>query len=573
MKASSSPIQKRTPLGELLIAEGLLTQAELEAALEFKQERGIKLGQALVALHLVQQSDLAMALRAQGKIHCIHLTPGLVQREVAELLGEARSRNLQAIAINRIAGVVTVAMEDPSEIYNVDAISVQLNCPVLAVHAEPAHIDECIEHVFKASGPPRPTLDEVIVEPESAGTEVKLEITQEEEEETSGAKLDEDVIHVVRAVLDEAFAAQATDIHFEPRTRGLEVRFRIDGVLADKVCLPQAWTRQVLTRLKLIANLDPAERRLPQRGRARAEIRGHKVELSLATAPSLFGECAVVKLRDIARKPHDLTSLGLRESELESLRRMVEGGEGLVIAAGPLGSGKSTTLYALLAHLNAPETKIVTVECPVEMVLDGATQISVNRRIGLTYTRGLRAALRQDPDVVLVGELGDPETARTAVEASLSGPLLLGSVSSIGSAEAVRRLCDLGVPTYHVADALRGVIAQRLVRRLCTNCRRPFDPTPEMLARLGLGAEAGPFFEGRGCPDCQSTGFRGRLRLYEILPMNAELAALLREDGDATALRTLARAQGLVTLREDGIQKALEGETTLAEVFATTARG
>jgi type IV pilus assembly protein PilB len=572
VKPASSPIPKRTPLGELLIAEGLITSEELGAALEFKQERGIKLGQALVALHLVKQSDLANALRAQGKIHCITLTPGIVQPEVAALLGEARSRNLQAIAINRIAGVVTVAMEDPTEIYNVDAISVAINCPVFAVHAELAHVEACIEAVFRRSGPPRPSLGEVIVEPETDRSEVKLELARDEDEPASD-KLDDDVIHVVHAVLDEGFAASATDIHFEPRPQGLEVRFRVDGVMSERVCLPKQWMRQIPARLKLIANLDPAERHLPQRGRARAEIRGHKVELSVATTPTLFGEGAVVKLRDIAKRPQDLASIGLAPHELESLRRMVYGRDGLVLAAGPQGSGKTTTLYALLAHLNAPDTKIVTVESPVEMVVEGATQIGINRRAGLSYTRGLRAALRQDPDVVMISELGDPETARTAVEAALVGPLVLTSVSSLATAESVRRLCDLGVPAYHVADALRGVVAQRLVRRICTNCRRAADPRPELFERLGLSPDSGPYFEGRGCAECQNTGFKGRIRLYEILSITSELAAIIRRDGDSGELRALAREQGLVTLREDGILKARAGETTLAEVFATTARG
>ncbi len=572
MKPASPSIQKRTPLGELLVAEGLVTPEELGAALEFKQERGIKLGQALVALHLVKQSDLANALRAQGKIHCIHLTPGIVQREVAALLGEARSRNLQAIAINRIAGVVTVAMEDPTEIYNVDAISVQLNCPVFAVHAELAHVEACIDAVFKHAGPPRPSLDEVLVEPDTASSDVKLEIARDEDEPAT-EKLDEDVIHVVHAVLDEGFAAAATDIHFEPRLQGLEVRFRVDGVMSDRVCLPKQWMRQIPARLKLIANLDPAEKHMPQRGRARAEIRGHKIELSISTTPTVFGESVVVKLRDVAQRPQNLTSIGLEPHELESLRRMVYGRDGLVLAAGPQGSGKTTTLYALLAHLNAPDTKLVTIESPVELVVDGATQISVNRRLGLSYTRGLRAALRQDPDVVMISELSDPETARTAVEAALAGPLVLTSVSSLATAEAVRRLCDLGVPAYHVADALRGVVAQRLVRRICKDCRRPVDPRPELVERIGLSAESGPYFEGRGCSDCQNTGFKGRIRLYELLTMTPELAAIVRRNGDSGELRALAREQGLVTLREDGIRKALAGETTLAEVFATTARG
>lgn len=575
VKVTSSPTQKRTPLGELLIAEGLITAAELEAALEFRQERGMKLGQALVALHLVTQSDLANALRAQGRIHCIHLTPGIVQRDIAELLGEERSRSFQALAVNRVAGIVTVAMEDPTEIYNVDAISVHLNCPVFAVHAEPAHIEECIEGIFrKVVEPPSVSCAEMVeaAEPESAGEHVQLDIPLEEDDDKDCPRTDEDVVHMMRTLLDEAFVAPATSIHFEPKPQGVQVRFRVDGGLTDRVCLPRDWQRPLLARLKALANLDPAVSSRPQRGQARAEIRGHPVDLLVATVPALSGESAVVKLRDLARKPLGLDDLGLRPSDFSSVTRMVESGGGLVVVAGPPGHGRTTTLYALAQHLQSPRKKIVAVEDPVEQMLEGVTQISVDRRAGLGFVRCLRAAVRQDPDVLVIDEVRDVESGGVALETANAGHLVLASMGALSTVDVPRRLCDLGVPPFQVADALRGVIAQRLVRRLCPSCKRGADPRPEVLERLGLRYDDGPFYEGRGCVECGDTGFRGRLRLYEILLVNSEIAEMIRLGRDAVELRTLARTEGMVTLREDGIHKALAGETSLSEVYTSTWR-
>ncbi|MFN0242124.1 MAG: GspE/PulE family protein [Planctomycetota bacterium] len=574
MKATSYPIQKRTPLGELLIAEGLITAAELEAALDFRQERGIKLGQALVALHLVTQSDLANALRAQGKIHCIHLTPWIVQRDVAELLGEERSRSFQAVAVNRVAGIVTVAMEDPTEIYNVDAISVHLNCPVFAVHAEPAHIEECIETLFRKPAPPIAASSDPTVETETgrAGDQVRLEIPAESDDDMACLRSDEDVVQMVRALLDEAFVAPAASIHFEPKPQGVQVRFRVDGGMTERVCLARGWLRPMLARLKALANLDPAVCNRPQRGQARAEIRGHPVDLLVSTVPSLSGESAVVKLRDLARKPLGVEELGLRATDLASVSRMIECGDGLVIVAGPPGHGRTTTLYALAQHLQSPRRKIVTVEDPVEQALEGITQISIDRRAGLGFVRGLRAAVRQDPDVLLIDEVRDAESGEVALETANSGHLVLASMGALSTVDVPRRLCDLGVPPFHVSDALRGVISQRLVRRLCPHCKRGADPRPEILDRLGLRNDDGPFFEGRGCAECANTGFRGRLRLYEILLVNPELAEMIRFGREASELRTLARTEGMITLREDGIHKALAGETSLAEVYTSTWR-
>jgi type II secretory ATPase GspE/PulE/Tfp pilus assembly ATPase PilB-like protein len=563
---------KRVPLGDLLLQHGLITQAELDAALAYKHERGAKLGQALVALNLVSQSDIAQALREQGKVHCIELRSTLVDREVAERLGEERSRKLRAIAINRIAGVVTLAIEDPTDVYNVDAISAQLGEPVFAVRAEPDHISTCITEVFERPAGDVDRIDDILGRSEFAGHEVKLDLAGEDEE-AEGQDLDQPVIHMVRALLEEAFAIGASDIHLEPNPKGLNVRFRVDGVLFERAALPRAWARPVLARIKILATLDIAERRLPQDGRAQAEIRGARVDLRVATTPTLHGEGAVIRLLDGGRKLLDLSTLEFGSRELADLKQMVEGGEGVVLATGPTGHGKTTTLYAILQHINAPDTKIITIEDPVENQMAGVTQINVNAKIGLSFARGLRSVLRQDPDVVLVGEIRDQETAQIGIQAALTGHLVLSTLHTVGTAESVTRLVDMGVEPYLLADTLRGIVAQRLVRRICVRCRHEVLPRAELLARLGLARSDGPFYAGAGCDHCSRTGYKGRIGLYEVMPMTPELCALVRVNAGAERLRAVAVENGMQVLRQDGLTKVRTGQTSLEEIHAATARG
>ncbi len=570
----STSQSKRAPLGEILVARGKLAQADLERALAYRTERGLKLGQALVALRLVSQEDLAHALASQGKVHCLHLTPELVDRSVARELGEDRSRALQIIAVNRIAGVVTVAMEDPSEVYHVDAISLQLKAPVLAVHSEPETIARCLDVVFTDGEANRADVDPLgalLAADTGSGSSVDLEPPREQEASASAEEIQGPVMHMVRAVLEEAYGKGASDIHLEPRASGLQVRLRVDGVLVERLLLPRHWVRPVVARLKVLSNLDIAERRLPQDGRAEVDIHGNRVDLRIATTPTLFGEGAVVRILDGGRKLFDLGALALAPRELETLEHMVEGGEGIVLATGPTGSGKTTTLYALLQHLNSPETKIITVEDPIENQLQGATQISVNPKIGLTFARGLRSILRQDPDIVLVGEVRDQETAEIAMQAALTGHLVLSSLHTVGTAESITRLIDMGLAPYHLADTLRGIIAQRLVRRICRACTREMRVDGELLARMQLGPEL-VFFEGLGCPECGGTGYKGRLALYEILRLDPGLAGLVRRQAGADQLRAQAVEGGMITLRQDGVRRALAGETTLSEVHYAPAR-
>lgn len=567
MNTSIDAAHNNVPLGEMLIAQGRITRAELDAALSYRQERGIKLGQALVALSLVTQAEVAAALRSQGKVHCIRLTPGIVSKEIAELLGEERARSLQAIAINKIAGVVTVAMEDPSEVYNVDAISVQLDAPILAVYAEPAQIERCIDHVFRCdTATPvaaqralertdAPVVQHGAIDP----TDVDVECA-----EPSFADR-------VRELVREALVMRASDIHVEPRSESLHFRFRVDGVLLRAPGGPASWARPILAHLKSLAGLDANECRLPQSGAAHIEIAGRSIDLRIRTIPALSGEGAVMRLLDATRPRIDLTDLALKEEDRADVERMIDARGGIVLVSGPVGAGKTTTLYAFLQHIHSPQKKIVTIEDPVEIPFEGAAQISINPRIGLTFARGVRSVTHQDADVVLVGEMHDEETAELAVDIAVSGRLVLSTMHTAGAVESITRLLDMGVRPYLVADTLRGVVAQRLVRKICARCRRIARVDPDIAECLELGS-AETFFEGAGCEACNGSGYAGRTPVFEVLGMSAELAALVRERAPEKVLRDAARRGGLALLREDGIRKARAGDTTLEEVYAVTAR-
>ncbi|MCE9594083.1 MAG: Flp pilus assembly complex ATPase component TadA [Planctomycetes bacterium] len=575
MKNPAVAKTRHTPLGELLVRVGALTEDDLHAALAYKKERGMKLGQALIELRLVTEAIIAEALRQQGRIHCINLTPAIVDHEIAMELGEERSRQLQAVAINRICGVTTVVMEDPSDVYTVDEIALFLKTAVLAVHAEPSLIGTCIDEVFNVKKSQTDALAEIAQTVESGTSSVEFNLAPDEDDVTSGSEdLEQPVISMIRKILEEGYEARASDIHLEARANAFVIRFRVDGSLFDRLTLPKGWARPALARLKVIANLDIAQRRLPQDGRTQIDIGSRKIDLRLATTPSLTGESAVIRILDGGRELRDLESLDLDPLQLEALKRMTECSDGMVLATGPTGSGKTTTLYAMLKKVHKPDTKIITLEDPVENQMDGITQINANPKAGLTFAKGLRSILRQDPDVVLVGEIRDEETAEIAVQAALTGHLVLSTLHTVGAAETITRLADMNVEPYLLADTLRGVISQRLVRRMCQHCRVPVDPSPEMCERLGITRDdAVVFYEGRGCKQCHGTGYKGRCGLYEIMRMSSEMREIVSAGKSTEELNRAAREAGLITLRDDGLRKARSGQTTLSEVLSVTTRG
>jgi type II secretory ATPase GspE/PulE/Tfp pilus assembly ATPase PilB-like protein len=567
--------QRHTPVGQLLQNLGRITAEDLDAALEYKRQRGIKLGQALVELKLVTEEDLASALRKQGKVHCINLTPGIIDPEVAGELGPDRSRGLTAVAVNRIAGVTTVAMEDPGDVYTVDEVSLHLKTPVLAVHAEPSKISICIDEVFETGDDTElDALEDIVDTAGDLDVRLSVEDLPNPDDDLEGEDLDQPVINLIRRTLEEAYQARASDIHLEPGIEKFRVRFRVDGALFERLSLPKAWARPCIARLKVVASLDIAQRRLPQDGRAQAEIGGRRVDLRIATTPTLTGEGAVIRILDGGRELRDLESLDLDHSQLASMQRMLECPDGFVLATGPTGSGKTTTLYGMLKKLHAPDTKIITLEDPVENQMEGITQISTHAKIGLTFARGLRSILRQDPDVVLLGEIRDEETAAVAVQAALTGHLVLSTLHTVGAAETITRFTEMGVEPYLLADTVRGVISQRLVRRVCKSCKEEVRPSTEMLSRLGIEADSNDvFIEGKGCVECHDTGYFGRIGLYEIMGMTPAMCEMVGKGGSTKELHRAAIENGLATLREDGVRKARLGQTSLSEVLSVTARG
>ena len=569
---SQPPLPPSPPktLGQQLVGAGLISSADLERALAHKRQQGLRLGQALVELGLVTANDVAEALREQGKLSCVTLVPEIVDRRVATKLEEETSRRLCALAINEIAGITTVAMDDPADVYGLDELSRLLHTKVMSVYCDANAIQETIDRVFEeeVAAENESMLDDIasLAENSEIDLDVGAGALEMMEEDTD---LDGPVVNIIQAILKEAFEAKASDIHLEPRDTTFVVRFRVDGSLYERMTLKKAWARPCIARIKVLSNLDIAQRRLPQDGRTQIMVQRRRIDLRVSTMPTLLGEGAVIRILDGGRGIQDLSALGLREEQERTVRDMGRASDGIVLAVGPTGNGKTTTLYALLQQINKPDTKIITLEDPVENQIDTICQINCDVKAGLTFSRGLRSILRQDPDVILVGEIRDPETAQISVSAALTGHMVLSTLHTIGAAETITRMAEMGVEHYLLADTLRGICAQRLVRLICPVCRQ-MDEVDDSL-REALGIEpAVELFIGAGCSECNETGYKGRRGIFELLYMTPGLSDALRRGVDVNQLRDLARANGMNTLREEGLILAKNGQTSVAEVLANT---
>lgn len=597
MNPSPKPKSRHKQLGEILLGEGLITEEQLTEALDFKKRSGVKLGQALASLEFVTHAQLASALEHQGKIQCINLSKGIVDQGVAFRMGEERSRNLQAIAINQIAGTVTVAMEDPADVYVLDELTRALDARILAVHAKPEDIIETLAYIFsgkinmpEVKAPPKielrgkaslraPGIDEGPGDSlDAIATTAHEDVASETDDDDAVSiedisKEDNPVIKVVQRIFEEAYDAGASDIHIEPSETELTIRFRVDGVLFQRTTLPIDWCRSIIARLKVLAQLDISQRRLPQDGRIKIDLHGNATDIRLATTPTLFGEGAVCRILSGEDDSLTLENIGFEDSQLEVIKNAAMAKDGMFLVTGPTGSGKTTTLYAVLSHLNSPDAKIITLEDPVENQLDGATQINCNAKIGLTFATGLRSILRQDPDTLLIGEIRDEETASIAVQAALTGHLVLSTLHTVGTAETITRLTEMGIEAYLLADTVRGIIAQRLVRRICKDCKAPFTPDDSILARIDLDGQEPTFFKGVGCDTCSGTGYKGRLGVYEIMSVDSKVASSIRKGERSDQIQEAAQGSGMLTLRQDGLRKVLAGHTTITEILAVTPRG
>ncbi|MFO1462570.1 MAG: type II secretion system ATPase GspE [bacterium] len=557
-------------LGNILLENTTLTEAQLEEGLLVQREKGIRLGEALIQLRFLRSEDILKAVSIQlGIPYLSTIDPENISSEAANPVPINFAKKNELIPLAKYPDRVEVAIADPVNIPALDDLRLIYGANIRPMIASSAQITEAINTVYnRASGTDRTVMSDL--------QEENLDnITQELEEPVDLLEADDEapIIRLVNSLLFRAVKQKASDIHVEPFEKDLVVRFRIDGVLYDIMHPPKKVQNSVISRIKIMANLNIAEKRLPQDGRIRIKIAGKDIDIRVSTLPTSFGESVVMRLLDKSKVLLDLGAIGVQGKALEQMLDLINRSHGIILVTGPTGSGKTTTLYAMLSQINTTDLKIITVEDPVEYQLPGINQIQVNPKIDLTFAGALRSILRQDPDVVMIGEIRDKETAEIAIQASLTGHLVISTLHTNDSASSATRLIDMGVEPFLVASSVIGIIAQRLVRTLCKECRQRHIPTDFELLQLGLTREqvADKFiYKAKGCPACLDTGYSGRLGVHEIMMMDDEVRALIMKNADAPSIKRKAMEKGLETLREVAAQKVLQGETTIEEILRVT---
>ncbi len=555
--------------GETLVAQGIITQEQLDGILLEQRANGGLIGEMLVAQGIVDSSRMLQHLADQLGVPFCQLRHGLVDFSLLSLVSPEEAERLEAIPMFKVHDTLTVAMAEPQSLPRIDRLRQLTHCKIRPVLASRANILEYIRkyasgntdvHTFLAS------LSE---------SEVQV-VERESVDDGPATDLDKmvegsPIINLVNVALLTAIKDGASDIHIEPDKQGTRVRYRIDGVLRDLMKPPTGLHAAIVSRVKVIGRMDIAEKRLPQEGRVRIVAEGRDIDLRVSSMPTLLGEKIVLRILDKANLKIRMEDLGFRRDTLQGFERMLRQPYGLVLVTGPTGSGKTTTLYSALDLIRGPEVNVMTVEDPVEYQLDLVNQIQVHEAIGMTFARALRSILRQDPDIIMVGEIRDEETARVAVQAALTGHVVLATLHTNDAPGAVARLLDMGIEPYLLSSALNGVVAQRLARTICPNCAAKYIPAMTVLRDAGLADKPGrPFRKGAGCKECHNSGFRGRAGIYAVMEVTTELRKLIHRAAPTHELRDVLRKSGVLTLREEGVLLALDGKTCLEEVLATT---
>ncbi|MTI81177.1 MAG: type II secretion system protein GspE [Firmicutes bacterium] len=536
-------------LGQLLIDNNLLTVEQLNQALDEQKQTKEKLGHVLVRWKLVSEHDIKNILERHFNIKRAEV-PKNLPTELLQIIPEHIVRRHKVFPIGKDEDILMVAMVDPLNMVVIDELQQVTKCKVNPLLAPVQQIDTAIARYFEARQ----------LENESRlyeGNNSTYNIGGEEDNST--------VARLVNTILDQAVFNLASDVHIEPREDCVMVRERVDGILRELMTLHQTTHSLIVSRIKILANLDIAEKRLPQDGRF---IYQDQIDLRISTMPTVYGEKVVIRI--LQKKPAlmDINKLGFSDSNIEALKKLIKSSHGMVLLTGPTSSGKTTTLYAMLNQLNSPEKNIVTIEDPVEYTIKGINQIQVNNRTGLDFATGLRSILRQDPDIIMVGEIRDSETAQIAARSANTGQLVLCTMHTNDSASAVTRLVDMGIPSYLVASVLIGVVSQRLVRNLCPDCRKTYDLQSEMAEfKLNKGT---PLYQGKGCINCGQTGYSGRMGIHEILIANKDIKELIHKNASTDIISKIAIENGMITLKQDGVKKAVTGLTTIEEISKAT---
>ena len=562
----------RTTLTDILIDSGDLTPEQLSRAETLSAERQMPVPEVLLRQHMITDDVL---LRAQGRQLGLAYWKDLSEEEFDASLMQrvplAFARQHKLVPVRMQDGVALVAISRALDLQPLDDVSLLLEAPVEPVLSSERHIMDTLNRLYDAGSQ---TADKVIenLDDETLG---HLAHHLEEPQDILDLESEAPIIQLVNLILSQAVRDRASDIHIEPFERTLKVRYRIDGVLHEVLSPPKSLQPRITSRVKVMADLNIAETRLPQDGRIAIRVRNREIDIRVSVVPTAFGERLVLRLLDKSGALFRLEEIGLPADLLPAYGRLIHRSSGIILVTGPTGSGKSTTLYATLQRINSPQLNIITVEDPIEYQINGVGQIHVNPRIDLTFANGLRSILRQDPDVIMVGEIRDRETAEIAIQASLTGHLVLSTLHTNDAASAVTRLLDMGIEPFLISSSVLAIVAQRLVRVLCAECRAVGRPEDETLRELGLqrGDERvlqGDWFLSSGCEGCRGTGYRGRTGIYELMGMDDSIRRLIMERANASTLRSASVQRGMRPLLQDGAQKVLAGRTTAEEVLRVT---
>ena len=556
-------------LGELLVSAGVITEQQLQKGLELQKGTHERLGTVLISNGIITEEHLIEALQMQLGIDFIDLTSVKIPTELAQAVPKNIARQYQVVPVKVVMDELYLAMADPLNFYAIEEVRKAVRKRVVPMVATASAVEHAIQILYGNEGAAR-AIEDMKREAAASGTDLVQDAAFAANQLGDDAANSAPTIRLVNSIIERAITERASDIHLEPREQAYIVRMRVDGLMREILTIPKHLQNAVISRFKIMSGLDISERRVPQDGRFNVRVRDKDIDLRVSTLPTVYGEKIVARLLDKSGGRLSREAIGLVGADLEKYERMIHCRSGVVLIVGPTGSGKSTTMYTMIGDLNSSDVNLVTLEDPVEYNIDGVNQVQINEKTGMTFASGLRSILRQDPDIIALGEIRDGETAEIAMRAAITGHVVLSTIHTNDAVGTIERLQDIGVEPYMISTALKGVVSQRLVRRICPRCSAAYTPDDEELDALHLPREKGMTFRrGEGCPDCFGTGYRGRIAVFEMLPITRRLRELITAGADRPAIEQALSEpdSGFVSLRENALRLIREGTTTAAEVL------
>ena len=556
-------------LGELLVAAGTITEEELARGLALQKGTKERLGTVLISNNIITEEKLIEALQMQLGIEFVDLTKVNIPTELAQALPKNIAKQYQVVPVRAVKDELYLAMSDPMNFYAIEEVRKAVRKKVVPMVATAAAVERSIQVLYGNEGAAKAIEEmkrEAAASQEVSVPDAAFVSNQLGDDTISNAP----TIRLVNAIIERAITERASDIHLEPRENELQVRMRIDGLMRYIMTVPRDLQGSVISRIKIMSSLDIAEHRIPQDGRFNVKMKDKDIDLRVSTLPTVYGEKIVARLLDKSGQKLSKDAIGLTGSDLQKYEHMLHCRSGVLLIVGPTGSGKSTTMYTMIDDLNKDEVNLVTLEDPVEYNVDGVNQVQINEKTGMTFANGLRAILRQDPDIIAVGEIRDGETADIAMRSAITGHVVLSTIHTNDAVGTIERLFDIGVEPYLVSSAMRGIISQRLVRRICPNCKEEYEPSEDELLELGMPAKSGMlFYRGKGCPNCFHTGYRGRTAVFEMLEITSKVRAMISRHANRDEIEAELKKpeSGFVSLRKNALRLVLEGVTTGEEVL------